>query len=168
MMYLSTDAQLRNITFWNLGSLGGATWQTVGIILPLVTISIVGLMRLAKPLNLLNLGENQAQNLGVNLKNLRWQVVCFATLAVGVSVALTGVIGFIGLVVPHLVRLLGGTDHRKLLLGAALGGAFALNFTDTLARTLVAPAELPVGVVTALLGAPLFLYLLLKSQNAFR
>jgi iron complex transport system permease protein len=168
LMYLSTDAQLRNITFWNLGSLGGATWQTLWIMLPLVLISAFGLMRQAKSLNLLNLGESQAENLGVNLKTLRWQIVCFATLAVGASVALTGVIGFVGLVVPHMIRMIGGTDHRKLLLAAALGGAFALNITDTLARTLVAPAELPVGVVTALLGAPLFLYLLLKSKNAFR
>jgi iron complex transport system permease protein len=168
MIFLATDAQLRSITFWSLGSLGGATWESLGLLAPFGFISLFGLLRLAKPLNLLTLGENQAANLGVNIKRLRWQVVCFATLAVGAAVALAGIIGFIGLIVPHLIRLLGGSDHRKVLLGSATGGAFALTLADTLARTVVAPAELPVGIVTALLGAPLFLYLLLQSKKAFR
>lgn len=168
MTFLATDAQLRSITFWNLGSLGGATWETVGLLTPFVLLSVLGLARLSKSLNLLALGEGQAQHLGTDVKKLRRQVVLFATLAVGSGVALAGTIGFIGLVVPHLVRLLGGSDHRNVLLGSALGGAFALTIADTLARTVVAPAELPVGVITALLGAPLFLYLLIKSKKAYQ
>lgn len=167
LTYLATDAQLRSITFWNLGSLGGATWETLGLLTPAVLLSILGLARLSKPLNLLALGENSAQHLGTDVKKLRWQVVLLATLAVGAGVALAGIIGFIGLVVPHVIRLIGGSDHRNVLLGSALGGAFALTIADTLARTVVAPAELPVGVITALLGAPLFLYLLLNSKKTF-
>lgn len=168
LTYLATDAQLRSITFWNLGSLGGATWESLTLLAPLVLISILGLARLSKPLNLLALGESAAQHLGTNVKSLRWQVVVLSTLAVGAGVALAGTIGFVGLVVPHVVRLIGGSDHRNVLIGSALGGAFALTIADTLSRTIVAPAELPVGVITALLGAPLFLYLLLKSKKAFQ
>lgn len=168
LTYLATDAQLRSITFWNLGSLGGATWESLTLLAPLVLISILGLARLSKPLNLLALGESAAQHLGTNVKSLRWQVVVLSTLAVGAGVALAGTIGFVGLVVPHVVRLIGGSDHRNVLIGSALGGAFALTIADTLSRTIVAPAELPVGVITALLGAPLFLYLLLNSKKAFQ
>lgn len=168
LTYLATDAQLRSITFWNLGSLGGATWESLGMLTPVVFLSVLGLLRLSKPLNLLALGENSAQHLGTDVKKLRWQVVFLATLAVGAGVALAGIIGFIGLVVPHVIRLVGGSDHRNVLLGSALGGALALTIADTLARTVVAPAELPVGVITALLGAPLFLYLLLNNKKAFQ
>lgn len=168
LTYLATDAQLRSITFWNLGSLGGATWESLGMLTPAVMLSVLGLLRLSKPLNLLALGENSAQHLGADVKKLRWKVVLLATLAVGAGVALAGIIGFIGLVVPHVIRLVGGSDHRNVLLGSALGGAVALTIADTLARTVVAPAELPVGVITALLGAPLFLYLLLNNKKAFR
>lgn len=168
LTYLATDAQLRSITFWNLGSLGGATWESLGMLTPAVFLSVLGLLRLSKPLNLLALGENSAQHLGTDVKKLRWQVVLLATLAVGAGVALVGIIGFIGLVVPHVIRLVGGSDHRNVLLGSALGGAVALTIADTLARTVVAPAELPVGVITALLGAPLFLYLLLINKKAFQ
>lgn len=168
LTYLATDAQLRSITFWNLGSLGGATWESLGMLTPAVFLSVLGLLRLSKPLNLLALGENSAQHLGTDVKKLRWQVVLLATLAVGAGVALAGIIGFIGLVVPHVIRLVGGSDHRNVLLGSALGGALALTIADTLARTVVAPAELPVGVITALLGAPLFLYLLLNNKKAFQ
>lgn len=168
LTYLATDAQLRSITFWNLGSLGGATWESLVLLAPLVLITTLGLARLSKPLNLLALGESAAQHLGTNVKSLRWQVVVLSTLAVGTGVALAGTIGFVGLVVPHVIRLIGGSDHRNVLIGSALGGAFALSIADTLSRTVVAPAELPVGVITALLGAPLFLYLLLKSKKAFQ
>jgi iron complex transport system permease protein len=120
--------------------------------------------RLAQPLNLLLLGEAEARHLGVDVERLKQVVVTLVALAVGASVAVAGIIGFIGLVVPHLLRLALGPDHRGLLPGAALLGAVLLLAADLAARTVVAPAELPIGIVTALLGAPFFLWLLLRDR----
>ncbi|GAB3492414.1 iron ABC transporter permease [Spirosoma knui] len=165
MTYLSTDEQLRNITFWSLGSLGGASWTAVLAILPFTVIALVGIPRLAKSLNLLALGESQASMLGVNLKTIKRQVIIFSTMAVGTSVAVAGVIGFVGLVIPHLIRMGAGSDHRRVLIGSALGGALVLTLADTLARTLVAPAELPIGILTALIGTPVFLWILFREKR---
>ncbi|GAB3538871.1 iron ABC transporter permease [Spirosoma fluminis] len=165
MTYLSTDEQLRNITFWSLGSLGGASWTAVLAILPFTVIALVGIPRLAKSLNLLALGESQARMLGVNLKTIRRQVIIFSTMAVGTSVAVAGVIGFVGLVIPHLIRMGAGSDHRRVLIGSSLGGAIVLTLADTLARTLVAPAELPIGILTALIGTPVFLWILFREKR---
>jgi iron complex transport system permease protein len=165
LTYLATDEQLRNITFWTLGSLGGASWNIVLVVFPFMLISLLCIPRLAKSLNLLSLGENQAMLLGVNLAVLRRQVIVCATLAVGTSVAVAGIIGFIGLVVPHIIRLLVGSDHKQVLTGSALGGAAILTLADTISRTIVAPAELPIGIVTAFLGAPFFLWMLLKQKQ---
>ncbi|GAB4043870.1 FecCD family ABC transporter permease [Spirosoma litoris] len=165
MTYLATDEQLRNITFWSLGSLGGATWTSVLAILPFTVIALVGIPRLAKSLNLLALGESQASMLGVNLKSVKRQVIIFATMAVGTSVAVAGIIGFVGLVIPHLIRIGVGSDHRRVLVGSALGGAIVLTLADSLARTLVAPAELPIGILTALIGTPVFLWILFRNRR---
>lgn len=165
MTYLATDEQLRNITFWSLGSLGGASWTAVLGILPFTIIALAGIPRLAKSLNLLALGESQAIMLGVNVTALKRQVIIFSTMAVGTSVAVAGIIGFVGLVIPHLIRMAAGSDHRRVLTGSALGGAIVLTLADSLARTTVAPAELPIGILTALIGTPVFLWILLRERR---
>lgn len=164
LTYLADDAQLRSITFWGLGSLGGASWEMLGVIAPILSFPILLMPRLGKALNALALGESQAGHLGIDATGIKRQIILLATLGVGVSVAVTGVIGFVGLVVPHLIRLLAGADHRIVIPGSALLGAILLTGADLLARTLVAPAELPIGIITALLGAPLFLYMLVKNR----
>jgi len=164
LTFVATDEQLRSITFWSLGSLGGATWRSVGAVAPLIVPVLLLAPRLAQPLNLLLLGEAEARHLGVNVESTKRVVVALSALAVGASVAVAGIIGFIGLVVPHLLRLALGPDHRLLLPGAALLGAALLLGADLLARTIVAPAELPIGIVTALAGAPVFVWLLLRDR----
>lgn len=163
--YAATDAQLRSITFWGLGSLGGATWPTIATLVPFLVLPILFLPRLGKALNLLALGEEQAAHLGLPVSRLKWQVIGLTTLAVGASVAMVGTIGFLGFLVPHVLRLLGGPDHRFVLPASALGGALVLVLADTLARTAVAPAELPIGILTALLGAPVFLWIVYRTTT---
>lgn len=165
LTYAATDEQLRSITFWGLGSLGGASWPTVLRLLPFLALPLLWLPTLGKPLNLLALGEDQAAHLGLPVARLKRQLIGLSTLAVGASVAVVGAIGFLGLIVPHLVRLVAGPDNRRVLIGSALGGAVVLVLADTLARTLVAPAELPIGILTALLGAPTFLWILLRQRR---
>ncbi len=164
MSFLATDAQLRSITFWSLGSVGGATWSALAVAAPLIIISVFFLLRLSRSLNVILLGEAEAKHLGVNTKRLKWQAICLIALCVGASVAASGAIGFVGLVVPHLLRLITGADHRYLLINSALLGANLMLGADILARTIVAPAELPIGIVTALIGAPFFIWLLLKKN----
>lgn len=165
MTFIADDAQLRSITFWNLGSLGGATWTSVLAVLPFAAVSLFFMSYLSKSLNLLVLGENQAAALGVNINVLKRQVIILATMGVGASVAVCGTIGFVGLVVPHIIRTAFGPDHKILLLGSALLGAIVLTLADTFSRTIVAPAELPIGILTALMGAPFFLYILWKQKK---
>ena len=163
--YAATDAQLRSITFWGLGSLGGASWPTIATLLPFVAVPLLWLPRLGKSLNLLALGEEQAAHLGLPVAQVKWQVIGLTTLAVGASVAMVGTIGFLGFLVPHVLRLLAGPDHRFILPASALGGALVLLLADTLSRTAVAPAELPIGILTALLGAPVFLWIVMKKAT---
>ncbi|WP_073561413.1 iron ABC transporter permease [Archangium sp. Cb G35] len=163
--YLSTDDQLRTLTFWQLGSLAGATWPLVSTIAPLVILCSVGMVSLANPLNALLLGEANAGHLGISVERTKWMLVAFVALGVGASVAVSGMIGFLGLVVPHLVRLWLGPNHRVLLPLSALLGASLLCLADLTARTVVIPSELPIGIVTALAGAPFFLYLLLRQRR---
>ncbi len=165
MTYIATDEQLRSITFWSLGSLGGATWTTIQTLTPFILITLIFLPRMGKALNTLALGENQAAHLGVNMKNMKRRVIILSTLSVGASVAVAGSIGFVGLIVPHILRKAFGPDHKLLLPGSAIGGAVVLTLSDTLARTIVAPAELPIGVLTALLGTPVFVYILIKEKR---
>ncbi|REA58633.1 iron ABC transporter permease [Dyadobacter luteus] len=165
MTYMATDQQLRSITFWSLGSLGGANWTSVMAVAPFVFCSVVFMPYLSKALNLLVLGESQAAALGVNMTVLKRKVVVLATLGVGASVAVAGTIGFVGLVVPHIIRSAFGPDHKTLLIGSALGGAIVLTLADTISRTIVAPSELPIGILTALLGTPFFLYILWDQKR---
>lgn len=165
LVYLSDEAQLRTLTFFTLGSLGGATWSQLTMALPLSLVPLVALPWLAGPLNALLLGESEARHLGVDVQRLKWVLVTAVCVGVGACVAVSGTIGFVGLAVPHLVRLMLGPDHRGLLPASALLGAALLVVADTLARTVVAPAELPIGILTTLLGGPFFLWLLLRSSR---
>ncbi len=165
LTYLADDQQLRTLTFWSMGSLGGATWPTVGSAALLIALPLLVLPLLARTLNALLLGEAEAGHLGIAVQRMQPLIVALAALAVGAAVAVSGIIGFVGLVVPHLLRLALGPDHRLLLPGAALLGGSLLLLADLLARTLVAPAELPIGILTALIGGPFFLALLLRWQR---
>ncbi|QHS60943.1 FecCD family ABC transporter permease [Chitinophaga agri] len=165
MTYLANNEQLRSISFWSLGSLGGASWQTVGGVAPFILIPLIMLPRLAPALNLMALGEREAMHSGVRIPRLKALLVVLATMAVAAGVAVAGIIGFIGLIVPHMVRQFTGPDYRSLIPGAALSGAVLLTVADLLSRTIVAPAELPVGIITAIIGAPFFLWLIIKEKR---
>ena len=165
MTYLADDQQLRSITFWNLGSLGGATWTSVLAVAPFVMISVLFMPYLSKALNLLVLGESQAASLGVNMKALKQKVIILATMGVGASVAVAGTIGFVGLVVPNIIRTTFGPNHKTLIVGSALAGAIVLTLADTLSRTIVAPTEMPIGILTSLLGTPFFIYILWEQKR---
>jgi iron complex transport system permease protein len=160
LSYLADDAALRNLTFWMLGSLSGATWPVIGPVAVFAIPSLAYLLVKASALNLLLLGEAPAGHLGVDVGRLRNEVIVLSALSVGAVVALSGVIGFVGLAAPHLVRLSIGPDHRTLLPGAAIMGGLLLGGADLGARTLAAPAELPIGLLTSLIGGPFFIWLL--------
>lgn len=160
LIFGASDAQLRTATFWLLGGLGGASWASLGVAAPLLAVALIGLAAEARALNALLLGETEAAHLGVPVDAVKRRVVAWVTLGVGASVAAAGAIGFVGLIAPHALRLVVGPDHRRLIPASALAGAALLVGADVAARTCAAPAELPVGVVTAAAGAPIFLVLL--------
>ncbi len=164
MIYKASDAALRDITFWSLGSLSGAHWSKVVLAAPLILTALLLSPLLARGLNALALGEAAAMHMGVEVQRLKRGAVLAVAAATGASVAIAGGIGFVGIVVPHLVRLASGPDHRWLLPNAALLGAVLLAGADIVARLVVAPAELPIGIVTAIAGAPLFLWILLGQR----
>lgn len=164
LTYLADDAALRSIVFWTMGGLGGALWETLLAATPGIALAVLLAPRLGRALNLFALGEVEARHLGVTVEQVKRAAVLLAALATGASVALVGPIGFIGLIVPHMVRLAAGPDHRLLLPAAALGGASLLILADLVARTVAAPAEAPVGLITALAGGPFFLALILRSR----
>jgi iron complex transport system permease protein len=165
LIYMADDAQLRDLTFWGLGSLAGATWDKVALAAPLILLALVASPFLARALNGLALGEGPAAHLGIPVQ--RMKNICILTVAgaTGAAVAVSGGIGFVGIVVPHLLRLMIGPDHRYLLPNAALLGATLLIAADMISRTVIAPAELPIGIVTATLGGPFFLWILLRSRS---
>jgi len=168
LIFTANDAQLRDIAFWNLGSLGLASWDTVRTITPFVVVTVVPLLTMSRALNALLLGELEAEHLGFNVERIKQGIVILVALAVGAGVAFSGIIGFVGLIVPHLIRLMIGPDHRYVLPGSALLGAALLMAADLLARTVASPAEVPIGIVTALVGAPFFLYLLMRDRSQGR
>ncbi|GAA4341789.1 iron ABC transporter permease [Mucilaginibacter gynuensis] len=163
--YLSSEQQLRNITFWMLGSLGGATWQTVTTLTPFVMIPVLLLPRSGKALNAFSLGEIQADYLGLNVNRIKRNVILLSTMAIGSAVSLTGIINFVGLLVPHIVRMVIGVDNKHVLPASALTGALMMVVADIISRTIIAPIELPIGVITALIGAPVFLYILVRDKR---
>lgn len=164
--YSANEAQLRSIVFWSLGSLGGATWNNVVGLIPFILLPVITLPFLSKQLNAFALGENAAAHLGVNTEKIKRLIVILTALCVGASVAVAGVIVFIGLIVPHVMRLIAGPDHRYLLALSALFGAVLLLNADLFSRTVQAPSELPISIITGIIGAPVFLYLLLKERKA--
>lgn len=167
LVFQAEDAsQVRSILFWMLGSLGGARWEYLAVpTLTLLAGTIILLVQ-ARSLNALLVGEEAATTLGVDTGKFRWRLLVLTALLTGVMVAVSGGIGFVGLVMPHVVRLLVGADHRRVLPLAVILGAIFLVWVDVLARTAVAPEELPIGVVTSLIGAPFFLWLLRRKARA--
>ena len=165
LVFVGAEPQLRDMSFWLLGSLGGITRTRIVAATPLLLGALAALPLLARHLNALLLGEREAQHLGFQVERTKRLIVALAALATGASVALTGVIGFIGLVVPHLVRLMIGPDHRTLLPAVILLGASFMLIADLVARTIVLPAELPIGLLTSCVGGPLFLWLLIRRKS---
>jgi len=165
VLTMLSTRDVRGTAFWLMGDLSGVTGGQLSVLLPVVVLGIVALFLTAKDMNVLLLGEEEAAHLGVSVTRVETTVFVLASLLTGVAVSVSGAIGYLGLLVPHLGRMLVGSDHRLLLPSAALGGAIVLVLSDTLARTLLAPAELPVGAVTAVAGAPVFIYLLRRTAG---
>jgi iron complex transport system permease protein len=163
--FLASDDQLRSIQFWLLGSLGGARWSAVALVCTIVLIAVSAGITCARPLNAIALGEAQAVLLGVDVERTKRLAVGVTALAVGAVTATTGIIGFVGLLAPHCVRLVAGPDHRTVLPGSAMLGAALVLLADSVARTIVQPAELPLGVLTAFVGVPFFLLLLRQFKG---
>ncbi|MBT1727019.1 FecCD family ABC transporter permease [Enterobacter quasimori] len=162
LSWVSNDAQLRQLSLWGMGSLGQAQWSTLLAVASLMAPTVLVIWRLANALNVLQLGDEEAHYLGVDVAVVQRILLLCSALLVAAAVAVSGVIGFVGLVVPHLMRMWLGADHRAAIPGSVLAGASLLLVADTAARTLVAPAEMPVGLLTSLLGAPWFLWLIFR------
>jgi iron complex transport system permease protein len=165
LTFIADDRQLRDLTFWMLGSLAGATWTKVAAAGPIILLAFLSAPFLAVALNALALGEASAAHLGIPVQRFKTIAVLAVSAATGASVAVSGVIGFVGIVCPHLLRLSIGPDHRYLLPASALLGAVLLILADAASRTIVAPAELPIGILTAIVGAPFFLWILLRKRG---
>lgn len=165
LSYFSDNDMLRQISLWQMGNLSGASWLKVSIMGAVAIFLMLLFPRESKALNALLLGESEARHLGIDVQRVKRRLIILTALGVGVSVALAGLVGFVGLIMPHIVRLVIGPDHRWLVPGSALAGATLLVIADSLARIVVIPAELPTGILTALLGAPFFVALLLKQRK---
>jgi len=165
LTYISTDSELRGLTFWTMGSFGGASWQLILPALLIIIVTMFWMIPSSRKLDLLQLGEPEAYRLGVDVRKLKFKVIISSAITVGISVSLSGMIGFVGLVVPHLVRLLGGVNHSYLLPGSAFLGACLMMTADLLSRVLIQPAELPVGLITSAIGAPFFLWLIFRIRK---
>ena len=167
LTYISDDSELRGLTFWTMGSFGGVTWPLILPAVFIISLAIVWTVGLSRKLDLIQLGDAEASRLGVDIKKLRFGVIISSAVVVGISVALSGMIGFVGLVVPHLVRILGGVNHSYVLFSSALFGSILMIISDMLCRTIISPAELPVGLITSALGSPFFLWLIfnIRSKN---
>jgi iron complex transport system permease protein len=164
LVFLADDRQLRDITFWTLGSLAGATWPKVVATAPFLLVFLLLSAFTARGLDLLVLGEAEAFHAGIAVERLKRVLIVLVAAAAGAAVSVSGVIGFVGIIVPHLLRLGIGPGHRLLLPASACFGAILLLLADTAARTVASPAELPIGIVTAVIGAPFFLILLLRQR----
>ena len=166
LIYLSKDEQLRDLTFWNLGSLGGATWGKNGILLIVMIVSYSVLIHKGKALNAMMLGEKDAEHLGINVERIKKQIVVLVALMVGACVAFSGTIGFVGLIVPYILRLIFKSNYQLILPLSAVMGSILLLVADTFSRTVVAPSEIPIGVLTAFMGAPVFIAILIRYKNS--
>tara|TARA_B100001121_G_C18658585_1_gene607700 strand:- start:641 stop:1603 length:963 start_codon:yes stop_codon:yes gene_type:complete len=166
LTFVSDDAQLRGLTFWMMGSLANAQWNLVIPSIFIILLSIFWIIPQSRKIDIIQIGEIEASRLGINVKKLKFIVIMSSALMVGVSVSISGMIGFIGLVIPHLVRLIGGVNHNYLLIGSAFLGASLLILSDIISRIVIQPAELPVGLVTSAIGSPFFLWLVLRIKNS--
>ena len=164
LIFLGDTASREQIVFWQMGSLNGSRWEHVAVAAPLMAVGLVGVLFLSRRLDLLSLGERAARHLGVRVEALRLSAIVFVALLVASAVAFSGIIGFVGLVVPHLLRMAVGPAHRVLVPASALGGALVLTVADLVARTAVDYADLPIGMLTALVGGPFFFWLLMRTR----
>jgi len=163
--YVARDPQARSITFWNLGTLSGADWNAVYLVGISTLVGILVALRFSKSLNALLLGETEAGYLGINTERMKVQLIILNTFIVAMATSIVGVISFLGLIVPHLLRIMKGSDNRFLIIGSALLGAILLNLADMLSRVIVKPSEFPIGIITAFVGAPVFLFLLIRNSR---
>ncbi len=166
LIYISKEEQLRDLTFWNLGSLAGATWTKNAILAIIITISYIFLINKGKALNAMMLGERDAQHLGIPVERIKKQIVLFTALIVGTSVAFAGTIGFVGLIVPYILRLIFKSNYHIILPMSAILGSVLLLTADTISRTIAAPSEIPIGILTAFMGAPIFIAILIRNRKS--
>ena len=162
---LFNHTQIEKIVFWLMGSVSAASWNQVIVIVPIVIVGTIGIGIFSKDLNIMLLGEESANSLGIEVEKVKKILLFISSMIVASAVSVSGIIGFVGLIIPHTVRLLMGPDNRVLIPFSALGGAVFMILADTLARTAIPPTELPVGVITSLFGAPYFIYLLVKTKK---
>ncbi|WP_279197049.1 FecCD family ABC transporter permease [Chryseobacterium indoltheticum] len=167
LIYISKDEQLRDLTFWNMGSLAAATWTKNIVLAVVIVISYTILLPKGKALNAMMLGEKDAQHLGINVERLKKQIVVLTALMIGTCVAFSGTIGFVGLIVPYILRLLFKSNYTFILPLSAIFGSILLLVADTFSRSVVQPSELPIGILTALMGGPIFIAILIKFKKSF-
>ena len=168
LVYRASDMELRSFTFWTLGSLDNSNWLIVSIAFVAILVPIIVSFKLRKKLDIFMLGDAEAGYLGLNIEKLKKRIIFISALMVGVTVAFCGMIGFIGLVTPHLVRLIMGPSHKTLIIGSAILGAIILILADFISRIIIAPAQLPIGIITSALGAPFFLWLIVSQKQKIR
>jgi len=165
LLFMGNTASREQITFWQLGSLGGSLWREVAIVAPVMVVGTVVAIALGRRYDLLALGERNARHLGVNVEALRIGSIVLVALLTGVAVAFCGIIAFVGLVVPHVIRMSIGPSHRPLIVASAVGGGALITIADLVARTAVPGADLPIGMLTSLIGGPFFFYLLYRQRK---
>tara|TARA_Y100000739_G_C20605234_1_gene465242 strand:- start:949 stop:1974 length:1026 start_codon:yes stop_codon:yes gene_type:complete len=165
LTYISDDSELRGLAFWTMGSFGGVKWSLIIPAVIIMFVTIIWTLMFARKLDLIQLGESEAYRLGVNVKKLKFNIIISSAIIVGIGVSLAGMIGFVGLVVPHIIRLLGGVKHTYLIPSSALAGAFLMIIADLISRMIVQPAELPVGLITSAIGSPFFLWLIFNMRK---
>lgn len=164
MMYLAGE-DLHQIIFWLMGGLWASDWAKVMVAFPFITLGILGIVTFSRDLNVMLLGDEPAQHLGIEVENVKMILLVLVSLITAMAVSVSGIIGFVGLIIPHIVRIVVGPDHRILIPSCALVGGIFLVWTDALARTVIAPTELPLGIITALFGVPFFIYLLHRKKR---
>ena len=166
LIYFSKEEQLRDLTFWNLGSLAGATWTKNGILAVIIAVAYFFLINKGKALNAMMLGEHDAQHLGIPVEHIKKQIILLTALMVGTCVAFAGTIGFVGLIVPYILRLVFKSNYHLILPMSSIFGSILLLVADTISRTIAPPSEIPIGVLTAFMGAPIFITILIRNRNA--
>ena len=165
LTFVSSDSQLRTLTFWMMGSFGSTSWELLIPSMVLVFITILTLVLNSRKLDIMQLGESEAYRTGVDVLRTRRTIILSSAIMIGTCVSLSGIIGFVGLVVPHIVRLLAGSSHTFLLIGSAIMGTLITVLADLFSRLIIQPAELPIGLATSAIGAPFFLWLVLRLRN---